>query len=87
MGVYSWGFDKVLNQNPDVRCECNPEVMDLTVAKSWEWQKKPSSNYIEYMTPDARRKNAQTSVLVDQVGDQQNFELLLRCLTNAYNET
>ena len=58
-------------------------------------QKEPSSNYIEYMTPDSRRKyaqtmeslKAQTSVLVDQVGDQQNFELLLRCLTNAYNES
>ncbi len=25
--------------------------------------------------------------LVNQVGDQQNLELLLRCLTNAYNES
>ncbi len=40
MGVYSWGFDKILNENPEIGCECNPEVMDLTVAMSWEWQKK-----------------------------------------------
>ncbi len=58
-------------------------------------QKVPSSNYIECMAPDAREKYARTmvnlaaqaSTLEDQVGDQQNLELLSRCLTNAYKES
>jgi hypothetical protein len=58
-------------------------------------QKVPTSSYIEHMTHDAREKyaqameslRAQASELIDQVGDQQNLELLSRCLTNAYNES
>ena len=40
MGVYSWGFDKILQQYPAVRCACNPDVMDLNRPEAWEWQKK-----------------------------------------------
>ena len=40
MGVYSWGFDKILEQRPGLGCPCNPHVMDLSNPESWEWQKK-----------------------------------------------
>ncbi len=40
MGIYSWGFDKILEKNPSLRCQCNNHVMDLSNPDSWQWQKK-----------------------------------------------
>ena len=40
MGIYSWGFDKIISQDPSVKCTCNPEVMDYFQPRSWEWQQK-----------------------------------------------
>ncbi len=40
LGVYSWGFNKIIKQNPDVQCPCNEEVMDPARPEAWEWQKK-----------------------------------------------
>jgi hypothetical protein len=40
MGIYSWGFDKILQESPGVGCPCNPHVMDLSSPESWLWQKK-----------------------------------------------
>jgi hypothetical protein len=40
MGIYSWGFDKILKQKPELGCPCNRHVMDLSNPESWEWQKK-----------------------------------------------
>jgi hypothetical protein len=39
MGVYSWGFNKIIQQNPQLRCPCNNEVMDISKPEAWEWQK------------------------------------------------
>jgi hypothetical protein len=40
MGIYSWGFDKIIRQDSSVKCNCNPEVMDYFQPGSWEWQRK-----------------------------------------------
>ena len=40
MGIYSWGFEKIISQDPSVKCTCNPEVMDYFQPGSWEWQQK-----------------------------------------------
>jgi hypothetical protein len=40
MGIYSWGFGKILRQYPDLGCPGNPAVMDLSKPGCWEWQKK-----------------------------------------------
>jgi len=40
MGVYSWGFDKILQEHPELGCSCNPHVLDWSNLKSWDWQKK-----------------------------------------------
>ena len=40
MGVYSWGFDKILQEHPELGCSCNAHVLDISNPKSWEWQKK-----------------------------------------------
>lgn len=40
MGIYSWGFNKIIEENPSVKCACNLVVMDWTAEESWLWQKK-----------------------------------------------
>ena len=40
LGVYSWGFNKIIKEHPEVKCPCNKDVMDLSKPQSWEWQKK-----------------------------------------------
>jgi hypothetical protein len=40
VGVYSWGFSKIIKQNPEVKCPCNDEVMDISKPQAWEWQRK-----------------------------------------------
>lgn len=40
LGIYSWGFDKIIKEHPEVKCPCNKDVMDLSKPESWEWQKK-----------------------------------------------
>jgi hypothetical protein len=40
MGIYSWGFGKIISQYPDLACPTNPNVMDLSKPQAWEWQKK-----------------------------------------------
>jgi len=40
MGVYSWGFDKILQEHPELGCNCNAHVLDWLNPKSWDWQKK-----------------------------------------------
>jgi hypothetical protein len=40
MGVYSWGFDKILQEHPELGCSCNAHVLDWSNPKSWGWQKK-----------------------------------------------
>ncbi len=40
MGIYSWGFDKILQQRQELGCPCNSHVMDLSNPESWKWQKK-----------------------------------------------
>ena len=40
MGVYSWGFDKIIQEHPELGCSCNGHVLDWLNPKSWEWQKK-----------------------------------------------
>lgn len=40
MGIYSWGFGKIISQNPELACPTNPNVMDLSKPQAWEWQKK-----------------------------------------------
>ena len=40
MGVYSWGFDKILQEHPELSCTCNAHVLDCSNPTSWDWQKK-----------------------------------------------
>ncbi len=40
MGVYSWGFDKILQEHPELGCSCNTHVLDWSNPSSWDWQKK-----------------------------------------------
>jgi hypothetical protein len=40
LGIYSWGFNKIIKEYPSVGCPCNKQVMDLTNDESWNWQKK-----------------------------------------------
>jgi hypothetical protein len=40
MGVYSWGFDKILQEHSELNCSCNAHVLDWSNPKSWDWQKK-----------------------------------------------
>ncbi len=40
MGVFSWGFSKIMDANPSVRCSCNAEAMDPSNTDSWTWQNK-----------------------------------------------
>jgi hypothetical protein len=40
IGIYSWGFEKIISHDPSVKCNCNPEVMDYFQPGSWEWQQK-----------------------------------------------
>jgi hypothetical protein len=40
MGVYSWGFNKILQEHPELGCNCNAHVLDWSNQKSWDWQKK-----------------------------------------------
>jgi len=40
MGVYSWGFDKILQEHPELGCSCNAHVLDWSKPASWDWQKK-----------------------------------------------
>ena len=46
LGIYSWGFNKIIQENPGVGCPCNNQVMDITVDESWKWQKR----VIDYIT-------------------------------------
>jgi hypothetical protein len=39
LGVYSWGFDKIIEQDPAVRGP-NQHAMCASKEESWEWQKK-----------------------------------------------
>lgn len=40
LGVYSWGFNKIIKEHPEIKCPCNDEVMDFSKPESWKWQKK-----------------------------------------------
>jgi len=40
LGVYSWGFNKIIKEHPEIKCPCNADVMDFAKPESWEWQKK-----------------------------------------------
>lgn len=40
LGVYSWGYNKIIKEHAEVKCPCNENVMDLSKPESWEWQKK-----------------------------------------------
>ncbi|MFC2123593.1 hypothetical protein ACFLU5_02180 [Bacteroidota bacterium] len=40
LGIYSWGFDKIMDAYPDLRCPCNERTMDLANPEAMEWQKK-----------------------------------------------
>jgi hypothetical protein len=40
LGVYSWGFGKILQLHPELACPVNAPVMDLARSDAWEWQKK-----------------------------------------------
>ena len=40
MGIYSWGFHKIMAADSTVKCPCNAEVMDLANPKAWEWQRR-----------------------------------------------
>jgi hypothetical protein len=46
LGVYSWGFNKIIKEHPEMKCPCNEEVMDPAKPESWEWQKK----VLDYLT-------------------------------------
>ncbi len=46
VGVYSWGFNKIIAEHPEVRCSSNPELMDLAKPEAFEWQKK----VLDYLT-------------------------------------
>jgi hypothetical protein len=46
LGIYSWGFNKIIQENPNVGCACNNEIMDISSGDSWKWQKK----VIDYIT-------------------------------------
>jgi hypothetical protein len=39
MGVYSWGFDKILQEHPELSSSCNAHVLDWSNPSSWNWQK------------------------------------------------
>lgn len=39
LGVYSWGFDKIIQHDPAVRGP-NPHAMCASREESWQWQKK-----------------------------------------------
>ena len=38
-GVYSWGFDEIIRQNPAIQTD-NKHVMNPLREESWEWQRK-----------------------------------------------
>jgi hypothetical protein len=40
LGVYSWGFNKIIKEHPEIQCPCNEEVMDFAKPESWIWQQK-----------------------------------------------
>lgn len=40
MGVYSWGFDAIIKEHPELACADNPSAMCLHHPESWTWQKK-----------------------------------------------
>jgi hypothetical protein len=46
LGVYSWGFNKIIKEHPEVKCPCNDEVLDPSKPESWEWQKR----VLDYLT-------------------------------------
>jgi hypothetical protein len=52
MGVYSWGFDKILQEHPELGCNCNAHVLDWSNPKSWDWQKKVFDYTIDHFDFD-----------------------------------
>ena len=40
LGVYSWGFDEILNANPHLRKTDNKNAMCGSEPESWEWMRK-----------------------------------------------
>jgi hypothetical protein len=40
LGVYSWGFDEILNANPHLRKTANKNAMCGSEQESWEWMRK-----------------------------------------------
>ena len=40
LGVYSWGFGKIIQLHPEIACPVNHDVMDLANPAAWEWQRK-----------------------------------------------
>jgi len=40
LGIYSWGFDKIMEKHPDLRCPCNERTMDLANPDAIAWQQK-----------------------------------------------
>lgn len=39
LGVYSWGFKRILDADPSVRCASNSDVLNPAAAKSWDYQR------------------------------------------------
>lgn len=39
LGVYSWGFKRILEADPSVRCASNGDVLNPLAAKSWDYQR------------------------------------------------
>ena len=46
VGLYSWGFGKILQLNPLLACKANPSVINFANPDSWEWQKR----VLDYLT-------------------------------------
>lgn len=40
MGAYSWGYNAIIQADPQIACANNSEVMNPTVERSWYWQKR-----------------------------------------------
>jgi hypothetical protein len=47
LGVYSWGFDKIIEHDPAVKGP-NPHAMCASREESWEWQKKIINFILRY---------------------------------------
>ena len=57
LGIYSWGFNKIIEENPELKCQCNEEVMDFSNPEAWEWQKKVIDYILDNYDFDGKPKN------------------------------